>query len=124
MERKHFFLARDLTIMTLILIFAVLLGLYVRSQAGQPSFAEVSLHGELVARLPLDEDAELEVPGTAVVIQVKDGKAAFVFSDCPDQICVHAGWLSRAGASTACLPNGVALQIMAEEGEGLDAVVG
>ncbi len=37
------------------------------------------------------------------------------------RVCVNSGWLSHAGDSTACLPNGVSISLLGS-GETYDAV--
>ena len=44
-------------------------------------------------------------------IEVNDGKIRFLSSTCPDQICVHAGWLEHEDEFAACLPNNVIITI-------------
>ena len=33
-------------------------------------------------------------------------------ANCPDRDCVHAGWLSRPGQGSVCLPHRVAIRIL------------
>ena len=47
-----------------------------------------------------------------VIFEVRDGQIAFVKSDCPDQVCVRAGFIGRAGQMAACLPNGFVLTLL------------
>ena len=80
---------------------------------------------EGVLTLSLEEDQTREITGRdgiRVVIRIEDGRACFEESGCPDQICVHSGWLSSTGQSAACVPAGVALRIIGGEDDGLDAV--
>lgn len=64
--------------------------------------------------LPLDEDYDYlyDVGDYVVHIQVKDGAAAFLDSQCPDHVCEQFGWLSEEDAWAACVPAGVYLQIV------------
>ena len=64
--------------------------------------------------LALDHDAVLRVAGTrgVSVIEVRGGRARFLDSDCPQKLCVRAGWLARAGEASACVPNGVSLRLV------------
>ncbi len=62
--------------------------------------------------------------GIPVVIEASDGRIRFYSSGCPDQICVHSGWLSREGQSAACLPAGVALRIAGGSGGDVDIMTG
>lgn len=89
--------------------------------------AQIYRFSELAATIRLDEqeDREFSVSTNDKVRfhLYKDGSIAFEASDCPDQVCVHTGRISRAGETAACLPNGLLLKIVSEgEGE-LDAVI-
>jgi len=46
-----------------------------------------------------------------IVFEVSGGQIAFIKSDCPDQVCVRAGFLNRSGQMAVCLPNRVILHI-------------
>lgn len=39
------------------------------------------------------------------IVEVRDGQIRVRASDCPHQICVNTGWLSRPGQMSVCLPN-------------------
>ncbi|MDI6692828.1 MAG: NusG domain II-containing protein [Anaerosomatales bacterium] len=75
-------------------------------------------------RLPLDADGSCTVRGLRgrVVVAVSSGSVRVVESSCHDQVCVHAGSISRPGQAIACIPNGVIVTVEGEERE-LDAVV-
>jgi hypothetical protein len=90
---------------------------------GPAEFAAVSAPGQPLQQLPLGTDAVLEVRGRlgASQLEVRDGRARFTDSPCVGRLCVHAGWLSRAGQVAACLPNGVVLEITGGERE-FDAI--
>ena len=47
-----------------------------------------------------------------VLFEVRNGQISFIESDCPDQICVQAGFQGRPGQMTACLPNGLILSVL------------
>ena len=58
--------------------------------------------GEITWELSRDNTWELTGrDGIPVVIEAADGRIRFYSSGCPDQICVHSGWLSREGQSAA-----------------------
>ncbi len=50
-----------------------------------------------------------------MLVEVQDGKARVISSNCPDKVCVHTGWVSECGHIAACLPNGVALMVECRE---------
>lgn len=112
---------------TNIIAFAVLAVLLIGSAAfllyrnNTPSAddmtAILSIDGVDVAKVDLYEDKEpyevdlTELFGVKVVLEVKDHAIRFKSSDCPDQICVHAGWLSRDMDIAVCMPNQVAVVV-------------
>nr|WP_297279563.1 NusG domain II-containing protein [uncultured Butyricicoccus sp.] len=55
------------------------------------------------------------------VIEVDGKNVWFSKSNCPDQICVHAGHLTRAGQMAVCLPTRVVVR-MVGTGAQVDAV--
>lgn len=45
-------------------------------------------------------------------IEVKDGRCRAIDVECPNQICVHTGWISKDyPLPIVCLPNGLVVQI-------------
>ncbi len=85
--------------------------------------AKIYYNSALVKTVELDPGVEekFAVPGQPeVVLQVSGGKIRFYSSTCPDQLCIHAGYLSRPGESAACLPRKVAVKLVAvgESGDG------
>ena len=64
--------------------------------------------------LSLDSDAVLELyeRGIALRVQVADGRVRVEWSECPDGICVAAGWLEHEGEVAVCLPAGVIVRIL------------
>lgn len=90
---------------------AVLFGL-MRLNGKKGAYAEVYVNGRYSHTLPLDKDAVYIPPEKPnVKIVVKDGKAAFTESDCPDKVCIHTGFIGTAGQTAVCLPNAVSLII-------------
>jgi hypothetical protein len=67
--------------------------------------------------MALTTDARLVVRGRRGLstIEVRDGRARFLDSDCPQKLCVRAGWLARAGETAACVPNGVSLTLVGDD---------
>ncbi|MDD2363537.1 MAG: NusG domain II-containing protein [Saccharofermentanales bacterium] len=73
---------------------------------------------EGVARiLSYEENPAVEIQ------QWPDQSIAFIRSDCPDQVCIHAGRLRVAGQFAACLPNGFVIVLEgAVDAEGVDTL--
>lgn len=75
--------------------------------------------------LPLSEDAERVVVGQgglSVTLTVKDGEVCVIRADCPDQVCVHTGAIGESGRAIACVPAGIVLTVVSQQGDAPDAV--
>ena len=95
-----------------------------RTGNGESAVVQIWQDGKLTDQLSLENDARIEVKGKYHnIIEIRDGKAAIVESDCPGEDCVHSGWIRTAGRSIICLPNRVELRIVGVDSE-VDFVVG
>ena len=45
------------------------------------------------------------------VIQIEPGRICILEADCPDQVCVHAGWLTGSAAPIVCLPHRLVIRL-------------
>ncbi len=80
--------------------------------------AMVSLNGQIVHVLDLDEEAHVLVgsrSGDYNVIRVKDQKVSVSEADCPDKVCVNTGEIWHEGDLIACLPHGLIIYLEREE---------
>ncbi|UOD34247.1 NusG domain II-containing protein [Deferribacteraceae bacterium V6Fe1] len=64
---------------------------------------------------------DLREYGKNVILEITDGKARFVESDCKDKICIKTGYIEMCGEVAVCLPNKVAIEIKCVENE-FDAI--
>lgn len=94
------------------------------ASAGVGQSVEISSPGGTTV-VPISEDGRLTVEGASgpVEVEISDGTVRVAESGCPDQICVHTGAVSHAGATIACVPNRVVIRIRGGEVDGLDARV-
>lgn len=114
---KHILTKADFALFIIIVLLAVLgMVLFFNSSNGET--AVIRLEGEVIKQVSLNTDQLFYVNN--VGIQVKDGKIAFVASDCPTKVCIKMGWISAPGASAACLPNRISITVMGDSG--VDAV--
>lgn len=117
-RRGDFILAGTVALAALLLLLVLRLG------APQGSMAVITTPDGTVT-LPLSSDAERTFTGKediAVTVEVREGRIRVAQSGCPDQVCVHSGWLSRSGQSAACVPAGIVVRISGEADGGIDAV--
>ena len=104
----------DLLFAGIVLALAALLLVWQRAAAHTGSYAVVDFGLEITETLPLNVDHiyHYDVGDFLVHIQVKDGKASFVQSECPDHVCEETfGWLDEKGEWACCMPAGVYLKI-------------
>lgn len=74
----------------------------------------------------LAEDRKVTIKGAYgdVRVQIKAGKVAVVYADCPNKVCVRTGWRSLSGESIICVPNHIIVRILGEETHGVRGVTG
>ena len=84
---------------------------------------EVRSGNTQMGRYPLDQDRGLDVPGREGIshLEIRAGRVRFTESPCHNKICVNSGWLSHAGDTTACVPNGISITLLGS-GESYDAI--
>jgi hypothetical protein len=78
-----------------------------------PERAFVLVGKEIVASLPLGENATIEVAGAVGPVSIEvSGEAVRVReSSCANKICVGMGWKRHAGDMLACVPNALLVRI-------------
>lgn len=91
--------------------------------------ARISLDGQVVEEIDL---SRVEAPYTLTIdgpggfsntITVEKGRICVSKAGCPDQICVHQGYISDGTTPIVCLPNKLIIEII-RGGSGLDAATG
>lgn len=79
-----------------------------------------------VYELPLSQNTTKTVStdlGTNL-IKIKDGRVHVEEADCPNQDCVHQGWIDAAGEQIVCLPHKLTVGIVNESAKATYDVVG
>ena len=110
---------------TWVALFAVLLVLCLAATAvlwgrePQTSVVEILQDGVLLKTIDLSlvtdpyrfvvEDAD----GGCNTILVEPGRICICEADCPDQVCVHRGWLTDSAAPIVCLPHRLVIRTSA-----------
>lgn len=107
----------------ILLLFILLLSggaalwLYSRSAPGMT--ANIYQNGVCIRSIDLSRVTQAETytveseQGTNV-IRVEPGRICIQEADCPDQVCVHAGWLSDSAAPIVCLPHRLVIRLEQE----------
>ncbi len=107
----------DIGVCVLVLTFTGLLYyLFFMAPANGTGDAIVTVNSKDSYRFTLSDiqstqDTAIDANGYHVVIRTELGKIRFLTADCPDQVCVHTGWLSAQGRMAACVPANVVVRI-------------
>lgn len=120
----------DFVIIGAVLALAgAMLAFFALRASGDTLYAEVWQNDQLIERVALTDstDKTIDLDGHNVDghnVIVLHGKTAEIQSaDCPDQVCVRTGRLTRAGQVAVCLPNRVILKLTGTSTDGIDAIV-
>ncbi len=113
----------------ILLVLALLIlggAFWVYTSFGRDAGAEVlvSVAGEELYRLPIDEDTEVligEGDKTNLLV-ISSGEAFISEASCPDHICVKSGKVSLEGQTIVCLPNKVVVSIAGGDTSGIDGM--
>lgn len=86
--------------------------------------AVVRVDGQVVKRLPLDNNAQYAIDQGEKhnLVVIESGKAFMEEASCPDKVCINQGKKHRSGQSIVCLPNKVSIELEGGAVEALDAV--
>lgn len=112
---------RDLLLVGILLLAAILLFFYVRSGQDVGAVAVVTVDGEEVGRYPLKKSGTFSLNGGSNILVIEDGMAWVSEASCPDKVCMGMGKISRNGEFIACLPNRLIVVIEGGEASPIDA---
>ena len=109
-----------------LLVIAILCGIRIYAVShsstgnGQALYADIYQSGELLETIRLDtvtDEYPFEVPGAngaSNTVCVRPGSIAIISANCPDQICVHQGFISTSLLPITCLPNRLVIRVREE----------
>lgn len=117
-ERKKY--KRDLLLVGILLLAAVLLLFVIRGSQKGGAEAVVTLNGEEIGRYPLNKSGTFLLNGGSNILVVENGEAWVSEANCPDKICMAMGKISRSGDFIACLPNRLLIVVEGGEKSGVD----
>ena len=105
-------------------ILAAVLGCLWLLRRPEGSTVQIVQDGEVLYTFDLadmeDQTFDVEYEGRTNTIQIEGGRIRVLEAECPDQTCVHMGWLASA-APIVCLPNHLVIEYVQDQE--LDAVV-
>jgi hypothetical protein len=112
----------------IVLILSLSLALIAQEALGswrsssQPIEASIYHDGKFLKSLSLKPDRQIPLEDGKMLIEIKDGKIRVVKSDCPNQVCVHVGWIAHSGEAITCVPYKTVIEIGSAANPAIDAV--
>ena len=121
----------DLVLIVGIMLVALISAITVYLTHAQGNVVVVKVDGRVVKELSLSENADITIEGYqggVNLVKIEDGKAYVTEADCPDELCVKTGGISRAGETIVCLPHRVVVEIkgnkiIQNESDDFDSIV-
>ena len=107
----------DVILIAIVIVVALMLGLYLQFFKQTGDMVEVTVDGEFYGRYSLSEvlteDIHTGFDGQQLNrLVIKDGKAYIEKATCPDGICAAHRPVYRDGESIICLPNRVVVTVV------------
>ena len=92
------------------------------------SYAVIKVDGNEIKTLDLNSgETTIEVngyQGGVNKVVINDGKVSMTEADCPDELCVKTGKISRVGETIVCLPHRVVVEIKgSQDDDSIESVV-
>ena len=110
----------DIILIAAVLVIALSVFLFVELSRKEGAFVRVSVNGERVAEYSLSVDGEYSLNGGTNILVIENGEAYIKWADCPRQICVKDGKISRTGERITCLENRVVVEVFGKGDEILE----
>ena len=127
MERKWFRPA-DLILLAAAAAVCLVLLLWQHSAGNADCTAVIEQDGQELRRISLSaltQEERIDLGGDChVVLLAEPGAISFLSSDCPDQICVRTGKLTKPGQAAVCLPARISVRLEGESEGVADAMTG
>lgn len=101
----------DICLIAALLAAGLLAALIIFLSRESGSYAEVTYHGQLVARYDLAEDGEYLLGDGSNLLVIESGCAYMKEANCPDKRCMVTGRIRYDGQTIVCLPNAITVTV-------------
>lgn len=110
---------RDIILALVLILLGIVSYGFIR--LGQKKGSQVVIYEDQkeIRRYDLNTDTTKEIQtakGTNTLV-IKDGMAYVTDADCPDQVCVRMGKISKTGENIVCLPHKLVIQVEGDDGQ-------
>jgi heptaprenyl diphosphate synthase len=109
-----------------VILCACIAASFIVHPGAEGSAVLVEVAGRTVEKLDIHEDREVTFLGEKgeMKVEVRGGRVRVVEADCPNRICVRAGWRSREGEVIVCVPNRTVIRILGRENNEVGGITG
>lgn len=115
----------DLILFLVLIGAALVLSLVLYGKESRGGIVVVQVDGKKTASYPLDQDRDvmIRVPGGGYNhLMIRNSECYLTGANCPDQLCVKQGKISKDGQSIICLPHRLVITVRKGEKSGVDTV--
>lgn len=108
-----------LSVGILVLISLIWMDFHNEGKQSNRLIADITSNGEVIQKIDLNkvkgsETITVKNKGYELTLVAEKGKLRVLDADCPDKICVHAGWLKEQGDNAICMPSETIVMIEGE----------
>ena len=104
-------------ILTVLLIAGAAFGVHEFAGGDGADTVTVKVDGKVTGTYPLAKDQKIRINGGTNILTIKNGKAKMTDADCPDQVCIRMGKISKTGENIVCLPHKLVIQVEGDVGQ-------
>ena len=116
-DKKH---VADIALIALLVIVVLSVFAFTWFSSEQGARVRVNVEGEPVREYSLDVDGEYSLNGGTNILVIENGEAYIKEANCPRQLCVKQGKISRSGESIVCLENRVSVTVVGPQDDILE----
>lgn len=105
-----------------IFIISAMLSFYLLNKKAEGTTAVIYQNGKIIKKINLNTVSspyEFDINGEKYTntVHVKKGRICIIKADCPDNTCVHQGYISDGVSPIVCLPNKITIKIEDDEND-------
>ncbi|MDD7183454.1 NusG domain II-containing protein [Peptostreptococcus anaerobius] len=110
---------KDIIVIFVVAIAIISSILVNRSLNSSPaSTVQIYVGDKLYKELPINKDTTITLDNSGKnIIKVHNNGVEMIEANCPDQVCIKTGFISKPGQSIVCLPHKVNVKIVGESSE-------
>lgn len=121
----------DIILIALLICLSFLPELLIGSKQTEPystTYAEITLDGTLYKTVPLSAHHgitrfTINTAQGSNVVEINDASIGIIDADCPDQICVNMGFITKPGQMIVCLPHKLMIEVKTDGTSSNDDII-